>query len=144
MTSSQLASLVGTAVPKPTGMTGGGMGVRAIWWFVKIGTLAPHSFKNVFRLKKKKKALPLRQKEEPICLQRGKKTSYQRMEDNIANISLRTLMNENIHIFLWFYAWLWSVSRGRNERDKHCGRTVALTLQITVFMMVLYSSYISL
>lgn len=30
-------------------------------------------------------------------------------------------MNENIiHIFLWFFAWLWSISRGGNERDEHC------------------------
>lgn len=44
------------------------------------------------------------------------------MRDNIANTSLWTLMNENIiHIFLWFYAWLWSISRGGHERDKHRG-----------------------
>lgn len=44
------------------------------------------------------------------------------MRGNVANTSLWSLTNENIiHFFLWFYAWIWSISREENETDKRCG-----------------------
>lgn len=68
------------------------------------------------------KASPLRQKEEQIFLQRGKEPHTKGCRVTLLIYRYESLMNENIiHIFLWFYAWIWSISRGENERDKHCG-----------------------
>ena len=119
MASSQPASLVGMAGSHANWNRGRGEGVRTIWWFVKIRTPAPHSSKMFLN----EKALPLRQKEELIFLQRSKKPRTKEHRIAFLIYHYEPLMNENIiHIFLWFYAWLWSISRGGNERDKHRGQ----------------------
>lgn len=119
MASSQPASLVGMA------------GSHANWnrrrgrvWEPFDG-LSRYALQHLILLKMflNEKALPLRQKEELIFLQRSKNPRTKEHRIALLIYHYEPLMNENIiHIFLWFYAWLWSISRGGNERDKHCGQ----------------------
>lgn len=69
------------------------------------------------------KTLPLRQKKRTHILREKQKPSLWRMQDITRLIyHYEPLMNENIILlFLQFYAWLWSISRGGSERDKRCG-----------------------
>lgn len=63
----------------------------------------------------------------------------------MANYHDDALMNEHIiPMFLWLYAWYEAFQEDGMRETSTAAGIVTLPLQITVFMMVLYSSYISL
>lgn len=76
----------------------------------------------LFKMFLNEKSLSLRQKEEQIFSQRGREPRTEECRPTALIYHYESLMNENIiHIFLWFYAWMWSISRDENERGKRRG-----------------------